>query len=70
MLQRVETGEFQALGFRESVHDVECLHGLSGRAFHQIVDGADHDETIRFLVSLKPDVAVISPGQKLGFRRG
>src|SRR5262245_25152041 len=69
MLQRMQTGEFQTHGFREAVHDVESLDGLTRRALHQVVDGADDHEAIRLLVPLKTDVAIVRSREAFRFRK-
>lgn len=64
----MKTGEFQAHAFRESRHEVEALHRLSRGAFHEIVYGADNDQSVRIRFALETDIAVVRSGEKLRLR--
>src|SRR5215467_3656888 len=64
----MKAGEFQAERFIEPAHQVKGLDRLASRSFHQIVDRADDDETVRFFVALKSDITIIRAGEPFGLR--
>ena len=66
-LGRMQSRECQSRGFLESVHDIERLDGLTGSPFHQIIDRADNDQTIRIRIFLKTDIAEIRPDKQFRF---
>src|ERR1700676_733327 len=60
--QRVQTAEAETGGFIPAAAHVERLHRLTGRALHQVVNRAGHDETARMRVALEADVAEVGAG--------
>ena len=65
---RVQSRKPQARRLLESAHDVHGMHGLAGGAFHEVVDGGNHDEPVSF--HFEPDIAVIGACKEFGFRMG
>ena len=65
-LDRVQTGETQAVGFFKAAHDVHGVDGLSGGPFHQVVDGGNHHQP--GAGKFESDVAIIRADKDFGLR--
>src|SRR5215212_9498445 len=67
-LDGMEAGELERGRLRETATDIEGLHRLAGRAFHQVVErGHDHN-AVGIGITLEADVAPVGAGEELGFR--
>ena len=52
----------------QPVHDVEALHGLPSRSFHQVINSTDHHHPVGTRINFKPDITKVRPTQELRFR--
>ena len=60
----------EASSLGQAADDVRALHGLSGRAFSQVIDGAHGDEHVRRRVHGKADMGVVRAGDRGRLRQG
>ena len=64
----VQAGKRQPEGFVKTVHEIEALHGLPRRSLHQVINGAQHHQSVGVRITFKADVAVVCACQQLGIR--
>ena len=43
---RMQAGEGEPCALVQAMHDVEALHSLSSRSFHQVINSTDHDHPV------------------------
>ena len=67
-LSGMQTRKLQSGSLIEALCNVKCLHGLTGGAFHQVVEGADDDQPIAVWIAFKTDVAVVTAGEDFRLR--
>ena len=64
----MQAWKFEPGGFVKTASDVECLYRLAGGAFHEVVERADHHQSVAVRIAFEADVAVIAAGEN--FRLG
>src|SRR4051812_7267879 len=62
---RIDRRAIQAGRLRQAEHQVDVLQRDPGLALHQIIDRADHDQPLVFLVHDHADVAEVAAGHRL-----
>src|SRR5687768_12264751 len=67
-LDGMQAGELEGGCLGESAADVEGLHGLAGRAFHQVVEGGHDDDAVGIGIALEADVTPVGAGEELRLR--
>src|SRR5215212_40128 len=67
-LDGMQAGEFERSRLREATTDIESLHRLASRAFHEVVERGHDDDAVGVRIALEADVTPVGAGEELGLR--
>src|SRR5436305_10723262 len=61
----METWKGQSQGFIPAIHTIECLHSITCRALHQVVQCCDNHNPLLVSIKLKTNITEVAPGKNL-----